>query len=409
MPVYVITGKLGAGKSLAAVGRIQEYLLQGRKVATNLNLYPENLMDYWKKNTELYRIPNKPTVHDLNALPLGHDEDKPNDSRNGALVLDECGTWFNSRSWNDKDRGALIEWCRNARKKRWDIYFIIQDVSVMDSQARESFAEHVVYCRRLDRFNIPVLSWFGQKIKMPKMHLAVVKYGDGAYAPTVDRWWYNGANLYNCYDTEQSFSGNDEIQALTRYLPAYFTHGRYITRWEKFKNDLKTQNYGKRHFFLAGAFVAAFAVNALVLVDAQEPKKGLWTCNAAYKKLFGSCDAEPIAPYEYYYPKSELAGSEAPPNDAGKASKTEGSKKGPDPEPEFYYSASVFVTGKGFEYYWVDAANNPVEIGPHKVMAQLTECSFLVKMASGKELVVRCAPNQPQDTRTAFSPIETKF
>lgn len=38
MPAYVITGKLGAGKSLVAVSRIQQYILQGRKVATNVNL-----------------------------------------------------------------------------------------------------------------------------------------------------------------------------------------------------------------------------------------------------------------------------------------------------------------------------------------------------------------------------------
>ncbi|MBF0633008.1 MAG: hypothetical protein HQL89_18770, partial [Magnetococcales bacterium] len=99
MPAYVITGKLGAGKSLVAVSRMLEYLYQGRKVATNMNLYPENLVGYWSKRTKIFRVPNKPSIDDLNALPLGHDGDGPDDSKNGALVLDECGTWFNSRGW----------------------------------------------------------------------------------------------------------------------------------------------------------------------------------------------------------------------------------------------------------------------------------------------------------------------
>jgi len=384
MPVYVITGKLGAGKSLAAVARIQHYLLQGRKVATNLNLNPEHLMDYWKRNTEIYRIPNKPTVHDLDALPMGHDEDGPNDGRNGALVLDECGTWFNSRSWNDKDRGALIEWCRNARKKRWDIFFIIQDVSVMDSQARESFAEHVVYCRRMDRFNIPLL-----KLPLPKVHLAVVKYGDGAYAPTVDRWWYNGKNLYDAYDTEQVFSSNNEIQAISRVLPAYFTHGRYISKWEKLKSDVKTQNFGKHWPFLIGAALSAFMVNALVVFQPEEPRKGFFTCNQTYKALYGSCDAEPVAPYEYYHPKP-AQGEIAALKSKEKTEPKSELKKTPEKDDNFYYSSSVVINGRGVEYYWVDANNNVIDIGPYQVVEHIAECNIRVKVTGGVIKQVGC-------------------
>ncbi|WP_303314291.1 zonular occludens toxin domain-containing protein [Dickeya fangzhongdai] len=38
MAVYVVTGKLGSGKTLVAVGKIQEKLVSGCKVATNLDL-----------------------------------------------------------------------------------------------------------------------------------------------------------------------------------------------------------------------------------------------------------------------------------------------------------------------------------------------------------------------------------
>lgn len=402
MPVYVITGKLGAGKSLAAVARIQHYLWQGRKVATNLNLNPEHLLDYWKRNTEIYRIPNKPTVHDLEALPMGHDEDGPNDARNGALVLDECGTWFNSRSWNDKDRGALIEWCRNARKKRWDIFFIIQDVSVMDSQARESFAEHVVYCRRMDRFNIPFL-----KLPLPKVHLAVVKYGDGAYAPTVDRWWYNGKHLYNAYDTEQVFSANNEIQAISRMLPAYFTHGRYVSRWEKFKNDLKQQNFGKHWPFLIGAALSAFAVNALVVFQPEEPRKGMFTCNQTYKTLYGSCSAQPVAPYEYYYPKPAEGDSAALKSNAEPDS---GSKPKPDDRKsaKFYFSA-VMIAGREVQYYWVDEDNNPVDIGQFKVLSHPRECVLKVQTADRVQHDVTCLPLEKRyDNKEALASLSTK-
>ena len=38
MAVYVVTGKLGNGKTLITVGRIRDALAQGCRVATNLDL-----------------------------------------------------------------------------------------------------------------------------------------------------------------------------------------------------------------------------------------------------------------------------------------------------------------------------------------------------------------------------------
>jgi len=43
MAVYVVTGKLGAGKTLVAVGKIQDKIVSGCRVATNLDLRIHNL------------------------------------------------------------------------------------------------------------------------------------------------------------------------------------------------------------------------------------------------------------------------------------------------------------------------------------------------------------------------------
>nr|WP_240297107.1 zonular occludens toxin domain-containing protein [Escherichia coli] len=58
----------------------------------------------------------------------------------------------------DKDRQPVIDWFLHARKLGWDIIFLIQDISIMDKQARLALAEHVVYCRRSDKLNIPLLA-----------------------------------------------------------------------------------------------------------------------------------------------------------------------------------------------------------------------------------------------------------
>ncbi|MBY0545150.1 MAG: hypothetical protein K2Q14_06335 [Gammaproteobacteria bacterium] len=94
MAVYAITGKLGSGKSLVSVGRIMDYLAKGRPVATNLNLYLDKYFGQRSK-AHYVRLPDIPTVQDLQAIGKGNDS--LDESKNGLLVLDECGVFFNSR------------------------------------------------------------------------------------------------------------------------------------------------------------------------------------------------------------------------------------------------------------------------------------------------------------------------
>ncbi|WP_369596491.1 zonular occludens toxin domain-containing protein, partial [Salmonella enterica] len=147
------------------------------------------------------------------------------------LVLDECGTWFNSRSWGDKDRQPVIDWFLHARKLGWDIIFLIQDVSIMDKQARLALAEHVVYCRRSDKLNIPFIGSImnllsGTRFSLPKIHFGIVKYGDNVNSITVDKWIYTGKSLYSAYNTKQAFTDNYPHGAYS-YIPPFITHGQF--------------------------------------------------------------------------------------------------------------------------------------------------------------------------------------
>ena len=102
MAVYFITGKLGSGKTLVSIGKIRDTLNKGCKVATNIDLNLHKLISSKSKNSVVYRIPDKPTLIDLENIGIGNTT--YNEEKNGLLVLDECGTWFNSRSWGDKSR-----------------------------------------------------------------------------------------------------------------------------------------------------------------------------------------------------------------------------------------------------------------------------------------------------------------
>lgn len=268
MAVYVVTGKLGAGKTLVAVGKIKDKLVQGCKVATNLDLNLDQLIGEKAKQTRCYRIPDKPVLADLESIGTGTDD--YDETNNGLLVLDECGTWFNARSWNDKSRQDVINWFLHARKLGWDIIFLIQDVTIMDKQARLALAEHVVYCRRLDRVTVPFIGalyslFMGKKIPLPKVHLGIVKYGDSPQSLTVERWTYTGRALYPAYDTKQAFSDHYPHGTYS-VLPPWYTHGMFrVPRDARFYMKM-TRIYWKR-FNRPILSLASFALGAFLTVS----------------------------------------------------------------------------------------------------------------------------------------------
>lgn len=278
MAVYFITGKLGGGKTLAAVSKAKDYLLAGRPVATNLDLDLRYLVGP-RSNRFYVRLPDSPSYSDL--LSIGKGNKSTDESRNGALILDECATWFNSRGWADKSRQEVINWLVHARKLGWDVFFIVQSVQVVDKQARLMLAEHVVYCRRMDRISIPlistILSIADSRVTLPRFHLGIVKYGDQPGSLVVDRWWYRGDNLFKAYDTRQAFSqfyphGPHSV------LPPLKTVRNYATRNGDFYMRLSRilwRRYSRPLLaivgLLAGLLLGAGAYHS-GLVDAQKSK-----------------------------------------------------------------------------------------------------------------------------------------
>lgn len=277
MSIYVFTGKLGSGKSLCAVGRIKDYLLQNKKVATNIDLNLHNLIGYQSKQCRVFRIPDRPVLEDLHLLGLGYDGDYVGEEANGVIVLDECAQFLNTRNFQDKERKKLIEWFVHARKKRWDVIFIIQHLNALDKQFREMFAEHIVYCNRMDRLRLPffirpIAMMLGFSGNLPKIHRALVMYGHGPNAMKVDSWVYTGQTLYDAFDTEQGFNAEHE-GGIYQLVPPWYTHGRFHNDWKYFKS--KTKNFFKtlrlqvRHFFLIG--LLSGIVGSTVAFDNESP------------------------------------------------------------------------------------------------------------------------------------------
>lgn len=207
MAVYSVEGKLGTGKTKFCVWMAQKALLAGRKVASNVDL---NLHELCPGRAVSYqRVPDKPGAVDLFAIGHGNP-DSYDEEKNGVLILDELGSWLNTRSFQDKGRAAVIDWFIHARKFGWDVYLIVQDANMIDRQVREALIEYQCRCVRLDKMRIPGIGWLLGLIHpklafMPRMHVVSARVG---YAPNqmiADRWFFRGDDLHAAYDTRQVF------------------------------------------------------------------------------------------------------------------------------------------------------------------------------------------------------------
>lgn len=228
MSAFFITGKQGTGKGLVAAAKIAEYMLRGSLVATNLDIFPDGYFDPMSKRTVI-RLPDKPTLEDFQIL--GTANDSYDEEKNGLLVLDELGDWFNSRKWNDKTRQPILSYFLYLRKRGWDVLLLVQDIDMVDGQLINQLAEHLVICRRFDKVPIPYIGrWLkklGLKGTLPKFHRAKVHLGENTAAPVVDTWTFWGERFYKLYDTKQIFS-YEYPHGVHSVLSAWHTKGRYM-------------------------------------------------------------------------------------------------------------------------------------------------------------------------------------
>jgi hypothetical protein len=277
MPVWFVTGKLGAGKTLVAIGKIHDYLIGGRRVATNIDIDIDELFrkrKNLKKKVDFVRIPDKPSIENMHMLGLGYEGDSIDDNKTGLLVLDELGTWFNTRNFRQDGRKELIDYFIHARKFRWDIILLVQNISLVDKQLIDSLCEYHVKCKRSDR-----LRFMG--ITPPNWHVGEVFYNGipETRKNRVEAWIYTGKRYYKAYDSHQVFSENYEDAPHCPLRKYQFEQIPPIES-SKFKEHLNVKNFLFASMAIINLFLVAHAISGSAqpapldqIVKIVEPKK----------------------------------------------------------------------------------------------------------------------------------------
>ncbi|HBN1812589.1 TPA: hypothetical protein L1194_004748 [Escherichia coli] len=219
----VITGNLGQGKGIVATYFASLYYRRGLRVAANYPLNTECMSS--GSDNPVTVIPAMPRIEDLELLGRGCPENEK--TRFGALFLDECATWLNTRGFARKDRLPLIDWLIHSRKLGWDVYLIAQHEDMIDSQIIKAMGAKIIRCRRLDELRVPVITPLMELFRPGKTGIASGKRGIIPHYVTASTFLYDGtthaarrpvdkvvikaADYYNVYDTNFIFSDGMEL------------------------------------------------------------------------------------------------------------------------------------------------------------------------------------------------------
>lgn len=160
--LYFYSGTPGSGKSLHAAQMVDQWYRKGRNIIAN---FPVNMDFYSKKKIRkpgniLYLDNSDLTVDYLIEFADKHHERnakgqvKPNQT---LLVIDECQTMFNSRSWNQKGRNVWIIFFTQHRKYGFDVILISQAKEFVDKQIRAVFEHNYIH---RDVRNFKIAGWF---------------------------------------------------------------------------------------------------------------------------------------------------------------------------------------------------------------------------------------------------------
>lgn len=137
--IQIITGKLGAGKTLYSVMEMFDALCLGRTVVTNIAVEWEELVSLARRKRRVHLRPEQ--------LVRLHPGDTPNwqkvipwGTRQGPVevFLDEIHLFYNARDWaktNSESKG-LLSFLTQSRKAGVNVTFIAQEASTVEKQFR---------------------------------------------------------------------------------------------------------------------------------------------------------------------------------------------------------------------------------------------------------------------------------
>lgn len=197
--ISIVTGKLGAGKTLSSVVEMLRHWIAGGTVCTNVIIHWEPVKRYCAKRHGVKLLDKQLQTLDLNGEEKNWHTQIPFGVPGGLpimVVLDEVQLFFNARDWatTRESHGSMISFLTQSRKAAVDVRFITQAGATVDKQFR-------LQCQ-FEFFIVPSANLvFGFLGSLPfKFYLLVKKDANNGNKLTVEYRFYD-SQIFDLYDS----------------------------------------------------------------------------------------------------------------------------------------------------------------------------------------------------------------
>ena len=217
--VFVVSGKLGSGKSYHCCDMAIEHLLAGGVVATNMVLHFDRICKNFHRALRPWQLVKIDATSDPHTIPSG--DLRGHGKRRVMVILDEALNWFASSAGSkDERKNAWSEWLRQSDKIGQDVYFIAQEFGRAAKWIRE-LAHVAIRITNFKNFSIlrqPVGKW----LHLHRVY-CVCKYEVQSTTLVGFRTYFTSPKIWSCYETSELFGFERPAQGYLGTVPRAFT------------------------------------------------------------------------------------------------------------------------------------------------------------------------------------------
>jgi hypothetical protein len=111
----------------------------------------------------------------------------------------------------------------------------------------------------MDRLNLPIFAWIGIRLRMPRFHFVIVRYGMEYNSTIADRDIFRGNDLFKAFNTKQLLVEAKQQAGVYSVLSPWHLKGRFMNKWQLVKS---TAVVSVLIGILLGSVTGSFAVYA---------------------------------------------------------------------------------------------------------------------------------------------------
>lgn len=216
--IYVVSGKLGSGKSYHCCRMAIDHLLKGGVVATNMAIDLDAVQSIYHRRLLPWQLVKVDAASDPRKIPRG--DFRGSGRRRVMVILDEALNWFaSSAGAKDERKSTWGEWLRQSDKLGQDTYFIAQNFERSAKWIRElaQVALRVINFGNFHVLRMPVGKW----LHLGRIY-AVAKY-EISTVTLLNIWTYwIEPRVWRCYKTAELFGFEAPVEGYVGSVPPAF-------------------------------------------------------------------------------------------------------------------------------------------------------------------------------------------